>query len=89
MMDINITQLARTSAGVRGTCPGVYFLFQDNELVYIGHGRNCFFGVAEQTLQKAAKVFNRWSHVQIEDDDERKNLAHSLIARHRPLYNRE
>ncbi|WP_194724933.1 hypothetical protein [Noviherbaspirillum malthae] len=88
-MNINITQLARTSAGVRGTCPGVYFLFQDRELVYIGHGQNCFLEVAHHTGKETAGIFNRWSFVRVDDASERMSLAHSLIAEHRPPHNRE
>lgn len=88
-MNINITQLARTSAGVRGTGPGVYFLFQDSRLVYIGHAHHCFFAVAEHTRKDTAGVFNRWGFVRVDDESERVRLARSLIAEHRPPYNRD
>lgn len=82
-MDINVTQLGRNSIPVRGVCPGVFFLFQDNELVFIGHSWNCFLGVAEKTRKENPKTFNRWSYIQVDDEIERATLARTLIAKHR------
>jgi excinuclease UvrABC nuclease subunit len=71
-----------------GNSSGVYFLFQDDELVYIGQGWNCLLRVAEHTRKDSDKVFTFWSFLPVEDPIERKRLESELRAKYRPKFNR-
>jgi excinuclease UvrABC nuclease subunit len=72
---------------VTGNCPGVYFLFDGEELVYIGKSWNCFLRVAEHTRKETDKVFTSWSFVPTEYDESLLELEKQLIKEHRPKYN--
>jgi len=55
MKDIEIHKLLETSNKLEGNCSGVYFLFNGEELVYIGKGWNCFLRIAEHTRKDSDK----------------------------------
>jgi len=66
----------------------VYFLFHENELVYIGEGWNCFLRVAEHRRKESEKVFTSWNFMLIEDERERKALERVLRDKLKPKYNK-
>jgi hypothetical protein len=59
-----------------------------NELVYIGQGWNCFLRVAEHTRNESDKKFTHWNFIQIEDEKERKEVERSLRVIFKPKYNK-
>lgn len=71
-----------------GNCSGVYFLFDEQELVYVGEGWNCFLRVAEHTKKDSDKVFVEWSFIEIGTEKERKRLEREVISRFKPKYNK-
>jgi predicted GIY-YIG superfamily endonuclease len=73
---------------LEGSCSGVYFLYQSDELVYIGQGWNCLLRVAEHTRKDSDKIFTHWSFVPVTDVSQRKQLERDLRAKHNPKYNR-
>ena len=83
-----IVELSRSSATISGVCSGVYFLFNKNELVYIGQGWNCFLRVAEHTRKDSDKKFTHWNFILIENEKERKKVERSLRDIFKPKYNK-
>jgi len=86
-MKINITDLLKSSNQLEGNCSGVYFLFDREELVYIGKSWNCLLRVAEHTRKDAEKSFTSWNFIAIDVDTEKNNLERKLIQAHNPKYN--
>jgi len=84
-----IEELNESSMTLQGACSGVYFLFHDNELVYIGQGWNCLLRVAEHTRKDSEKIFDRWSYIQIDGEAERKDVERELVKKLKPKYNRK
>ena len=84
----DIDALNQASIPLTGACSGVYFLFNDEELVYVGQGWNCLLRVAEHTRKDSDKVFNRWNFITIEDEAERKNREWELRATLKPRFNK-
>jgi excinuclease UvrABC nuclease subunit len=64
----------------------VYFLFDGDELVYIGESRDVFFRVRTHFLDPD-KTFDRWTFIEA-DECERKIAEKKLIRRYKPKYNR-
>jgi excinuclease UvrABC nuclease subunit len=87
-MTPDIEELQRESINVTGACSGVYFLFHDTELVYVGQGWNCFLRVAEHTRKESDKVFTSWNYMPVADEQERKALERNLRGVLKPKYNR-
>ncbi len=87
-MKPNLEELERTSHHVSGACSGVYFLFLNSELVYVGQGWNCFLRVAEHTRKDSDKIFTSWNFVPISDEQERKALEQDLRKVLKPKYNK-
>jgi excinuclease UvrABC nuclease subunit len=84
----SIEELNQSSIELQGACSGVYFLFHNNELVYIGQGWNCFLRVAEHTRKESEKIFDRWSYIRIDAETERKSVECELVKTHKTKYNR-
>lgn len=63
---------------------GVYYLFQESKLVYIGESA-CIFTRISQHL--GIKRFDHFKYIVIAGEKERKMLEKNLIRKHRPLYN--
>jgi len=80
--------LCSASIKLEGHCSGVYFLFDGNELVYIGKGWNCFLRVAEHTRKDSNKIFTSWNYVHIDDKNEYGMLERELIKSYKPRYNK-
>ena len=72
---------------LQGSCSGVYFLFHDDELVYIGEGWNCLLRVAEHTRKDSKKTFTHWSFLPIADEVERKEIERELRKKHKTRFN--
>lgn len=87
-MITDIKTLNDTGIPLSGNCSGVYFLFDKNELVYIGQGWNCLLRVAEHTRKDSDKKFTRWNFIPVGDEKERKDLEASLRATLKPKYNK-
>jgi hypothetical protein len=74
----DIEELVNSGIPLKGSCFGVYFLFNNRELVYIGQGWNCFLRVAEAT--RTDRIFTSWQFETIADEQE-------LIGKFSPKYN--
>jgi len=86
MSDSEYAGLAKVP--LQGNCSGVYFLFQGDQLVYIGEGWNCFLRVAEHTRKDSDRVFTHWSFLPVEDKGQRRDLERKLRAKYKPRFNR-
>ncbi|MEQ1662550.1 MAG: hypothetical protein ABL877_07625 [Thiobacillus sp.] len=84
-----LEELKESSVALQGACSGVYFLFHENELVYIGQGWNCLLRIAEHTRKDSEKIFDRWSYLPINGEAERKELERELVKSYKPKYNRK
>lgn len=87
MQPEEIENLNATSNKLSGNCPGVYFLFDGKELVYIGKGWNCLLRVAEHTRKESDKIFTSWNFIHIENDEERDELERKLVRNYKPKFN--
>ena len=85
---VNLGELVDTSAPLAGNCSGVYFLFYNDELVYIGQGWNCLLRVAEHTRKDSDKVFNRWNFIPVQDERERLAFEAQLRRQFKPRFNK-
>lgn len=83
-----IIELHKLSKSLEGNCPGVYFLFNENELVYIGKGWNCLLRVAEHTRKDSDKKFTSWNYIRIDDEKEYNRIEKELIKEYNPKYNK-
>jgi excinuclease UvrABC nuclease subunit len=84
----DIAELGRSSMAISGVVSGVYFLFDNNNLVYIGQGWNCFLRVAEYTRKESDKKFTHWNFIPIPDEKERKEVERDLRRTLNPKYNK-
>ena len=90
-MEVNnkqLTKLKLNSTKLEGNCGGVYFLFNHEELVYIGKGWNCLLRIAEHTRKDSDKVFTSWNYISIDEADMRSKVERTLIKTYKPLYNK-
>jgi excinuclease UvrABC nuclease subunit len=83
----DVAMLQKKSKRLEGNGPGVYFLFHDEELVYVGKSWNCLLRVAEHTRKETNKVFDSWSYYPTDYDEDLLELEKELIGLHRPKYN--
>ena len=90
MLSINLEEIKHSRFSVSGTCAGVYFLYNNDDLVYVGQTWNCFLRVAEHTRKDGSrfKEFTSWSFIPLEDQTQRKDLERKLIREYQPIYNR-
>ena len=86
MTDFDHSSLPRTA--LLGACSGVYFLYDNDDLVYIGQGWNCLLRIAEHTRKDSDKVFTHWSFHPVPNELERKALEKELRAKLKPKFNR-
>ena len=87
-MKIDISSLSSSSSPLMGNVSGVYVLFHNDDVVYVGQGWNCFLRVAEHTRKDSDKIFTHWNFVEISSELERKLFERELINEYRPKYNR-
>ena len=66
---------------------GIYFLFDDEELVYIGKGANVYARIG--THKKNDIKFNGASYYQVANEQKRDVLEAKLIWELRPKYNKQ
>ena len=83
-----IDELHKTSKTLDGHYSGIYFLFDEKEIVYIGKGWNCFLRVAEHTRKDSDKKFTSWNYVRIDDVNEYNRIEKELIKKYNPRYNK-
>ncbi|QKJ62400.1 GIY-YIG nuclease family protein [Flavobacterium sp. M31R6] len=83
-----IDNLFKSSKFLEGNCSGIYFLFDGNELVYIGKGWNCLLRIAEHTRKDSDKKFTSWNYISINDINEYNRIEKELIKKHNPKYNK-
>ena len=88
-MKIDPKAYLKTAVPLVGHCSGVYFLFHNDELVYIGQGWNCFLRVAEHTRKNSDKVFTHWGFEPIKSEAERKDIERDLRKRYKPKFNKK
>lgn len=65
---------------------GLYFLYKQGELVYIGKSNNIFYRVGMH-IHENAKDFDSFEYQIVEDENERSNLEGYLIEVFKPKYN--
>lgn len=65
---------------------GVYFLFKDGELVYIGQSCNIYSRLA---VHLADKNFDQFSFIEVRNSAERIKKEKYLIQKFKPRYNKE
>jgi len=73
---------------LQGNVPGVYLLFDHEELVYVGMSWNCLLRMAEHTRKDSDKEFTSWKYIEITDQKERSETERRLIELHKPKYNK-
>jgi excinuclease UvrABC nuclease subunit len=90
MQDTEITELLNGSIPQSGVCSGVYFLFDKDELVYIGSGWNCFLRVAEHTRKEQTHRvnFTRWNFKPITGKENYVREEKRLIKKYQPKGNK-
>ena len=86
MMNINMKKLKQNCFPLTGVCSGVYLLFNNDDLVYVGQSWNCFLMVAEQT--RTEKIFTSWNFIPETDEIKQKDLKKKLITEYNTQYNR-
>ena len=67
---------------------GLYFLYNGDELVYIGKSSNIFSRVG-QHIRENIKMFDNWNYKIIENDKERDEMEGYLIEIFKPKYNQK
>jgi len=87
IMDFDMDELKQNRNLLTGVCSGVYLLFNNDELVYVGESWNCFLGVAENKTKKNNKEFTSWTFIPIDDETKRRDLKKQLIQEYTPTYN--
>lgn len=65
---------------------GVYFLYDGDELVYIGESENIFYRIGTH-IKEEVKDFDHWTFIETETYKERKQLESFLINIFKPKYN--
>ena len=85
---IEIEELLKTSKKLEGNYSGIYFLFEGDELVYIGKGWNCLLRVAEHTRKDSDKKFTSWNYISVDDINEYNRIERELIKKYNPKYNK-
>lgn len=63
---------------------GIYFLFKDNELVYIGQSEDIYKRVPSHLF---SKDFNNWNYIEYVNDD-LNTLEAEFILKYRPKHNK-
>ncbi len=87
-MNVDLHALRQGAQATVGNISGVFFLFQHEELVYVGQSWNCFLRVVEHTREQSTRIFTHWAYVPIESESERKALEKELRRQYAPKYQR-
>jgi excinuclease UvrABC nuclease subunit len=83
-----IEKLFENSIKLEANCPGIYFLFHNEDLVYIGKGWNCLLRIAEHTRKDSVKKFTSWNYIRIDEIEEYNRIEKELIKKYKPIYNK-
>lgn len=88
--EVEIEKLYKNSMPKEGKCPGVYFLFDEEKLVYIGSGWNCLLRVAEHTRKEPQRQvkFTKWNYIEITGENEYRAEEERLIRKYQPRGNK-
>lgn len=65
---------------------GIYFLYNNDKLVYIGKSQNIFERIGRH-IKDNVKEFNSWDYQEVDDEYKRSELEGYLINVFRPKYN--
>jgi len=65
----------------------VYFLFNNDELVYIGMSKNVFYRIKTHLLEKS-KIFTNWAYIELPIND-LSNIEAMFIKKYMPIYNND
>ena len=89
-MDVDIVDMARNAYKKVGQCNGIYFLFNEGNLVYIGKGWNCLLRVAEHTRKESNnyKEYSHWNFIEIPESENLGSIERELINKYKPLLNK-
>lgn len=89
-MNVDIKDMARKAYKKVGQCNGIYFLFNEENLVYIGKGWNCLLRVAEHTRKESKnnKIFSHWSFIEIPESENLGSIERELIRKYKPMLNK-
>ena len=82
-----LNELQRTATPLRGACAGIYFLFDGEEVVYVGQSWNCQLRVGEHTRRDSQKKFLKWNFMPVDAAQDRTSLERSLIDELKPRFN--
>lgn len=66
---------------------GVYFLINNNDLVYVGESQDIFNRIRSHSYLKT-KRFNAFNFIIIDNDDDRKFTEYMYIDLYKPIYNK-
>lgn len=69
-------------------CIGIYFLYKDDELVYIGQSKNIGLRIYDGHVRGKAKDFDSYKFVEISDDYNINKIERLLIEKYLPTYNK-
>ena len=79
--------LQLSATPLRGARAGIYFLFDDDEVVYVGQSWNCLLRVGEHTRRDSQKKFLSWNFMPVDEAQDRTSLERNLIANLKPRFN--
>lgn len=72
-------------------CCGIYFLINNNEIVYIGESATIATRIVDHATgrhcQTCKKEFTHWTWIEYLDKQERKKAELAYIGQFKPLYN--
>lgn len=89
-MEKEIAELNQPNMHKMSDCPGLYFLFDEEQLVYIGSGWNCLLRVAEHTRREPQRrvKFTKWNYIEIPGEAGYKAEERRLIRKYQPRDNK-
>jgi hypothetical protein len=86
-MRVNLAKLRKQATEeIMPIVSGVYFLFDGDELVYVGESRDVYFRVRHH-YRDPEKPFTRWTFIEL-SAEERVVAERKLIRRYKPRLNR-
>lgn len=67
---------------------GLYFLYKERNLVYIGKSKNIFYRIGTH-IKEGVKDFDNWRYLEINDEEEMTEKETFLINIFQPKYNEQ
>ena len=68
---------------------GIYYLLQDEEIVYIGKSLSNMRNRTNQHSEDTDKIFNYIEYYEIENDSDIHLVEIAMITKHKPKYNKD